>query len=180
MRVLKLISTWLSSAERWLIVMMLVVMVTLAFLQVILRNVFATGLFWADPFLRHMVLWIGFLGASLATQQERHINLDIVQRYLSPRVVNIIRVATNQFAGIVALLLANAGATFLASEIDSADVLLTIGSVEFPAWWFQVIIPVGFGLMSFRFFIKAIEHAVRVFRPDETVEPPINVPVINP
>jgi len=179
MNVIKSISGVLTFVERTTIVLLLFVMLLLAFLQVILRNIFSTGMLWADPFLRHLVLWIGFIGASLATQQEKHINIDLVTRFVSPRVTNIARVLTNLFAGIICTLLSKAGWTFLESEQSVGDILLTIGAMKFPAWWFQLIIPLGFALMSFRFLLCAIEHSIEAFNPPKKMPPITNVPTID-
>ena len=165
MKALRFLSSSLLYVERVLIVSLLGIMVLLAFLQVILRNYFSTGILWADPFLRHLVLWIGFLGASLATQQEKHINIDLITRFTSPRVTNVIRIITNLFAGIVCYILASAGLTFLKSEITAGGSLFSIGETVFHAWWFQVIIPVGFALMALRFFIRTLEHIIATTRP---------------
>ncbi len=164
MRILRTFSNALSIVERSVVVTLLSVMVLLAFLQVILRNYFSTGFLWADPFLRHMVLWVGFLGASLATQNEKHISMDILTRFASPKVANFVRILTNLFAATVCTILANAGWTFLKSEMQSGSSLLTIGSIEFPAWWFQVIIPAGFWLLTFRFTLRVVEHSYAAFR----------------
>lgn len=157
---------------------MLAVMILLAFLQVILRNVFSEGILWADPLLRHMVLWMGFLGASLATQKERHISIDLITRFLSPKKTHFTRIVTNLFAAGVCWFLTEAGWTFLQNERETGDILLTIGAQSFPAWWFQIIIPVGFGLMSFRFLINVIEHIIKAIRPTSQPEPTTNVPTI--
>lgn len=164
MRILRSFSNALSVVERSLVVTLLSVMVLLAFLQVILRNYFSTGFLWADPFLRHMVLWVGFLGASLATQNEKHISMDILTRYASPKVANIVRILTNLFAATVCTVLANAGWTFLKSEMQSGGYLLTIGSTEFPAWWFQVVIPACFCLLAIRFTLRVAEHLYAALR----------------
>lgn len=179
MNIIRSISNALSFLERTLIVLLLATMVVLAFLQVILRNMFSTGFFWADPFLRHAVLWIGFLGASLATQQEKHINIDLITRFVSPRLTNIVRIVTNAFAAAVCAFLCNAGWTFVASEQTTGDILLSINMMEFPAWWFQLIIPVGFGLMAFRFFIKILEHLIESFNPAAPSQHTTNVPTID-
>ena len=178
MKIINGINNLFSFIEKTIVVLFLSIMIVLAFAQVIMRNFFDTGLLWADPFLRHMVLWIGFLGASLATQQEKHINIDLVTRFFSPRNTNFVRIATNLFAAAVCFGLAKAGWTFLQSEIETGDILLTIGQKEFPAWWFQVIIPFGFGLMSFRFLLRTIEHIIRIF--DKSLPAPhsTNVPTI--
>ncbi len=178
MSVIRAISRALSWLEGLLIIIMLTVMVCLAFLQVVLRNFFSTGLLWADPFLRHLVLWIGLLGASLATAQEKHINLDVVTRFVSPRVGNIIKLITNLFAAAVTAFLAKAGWVFLQSEIESADTLFTIGQKAYPAWWFQLIIPIGFGLISLGFLVKMLEHVGEAIRPTPQAPPVVNVPTL--
>ena len=179
MKVIGAISSVLNLLERSLIVVLLGAMVLIAFTQVILRNVFSSGLLWADPFLRHLVLWIGFLGASLATQKEKHINIDILTRFAPPKVVNIVHIATNLFAGIVCYYLASAGWTFLLSEMESHEALFSVGSAEFPAWWFQTIIPLGFGLMSFRFLIRTLEHILEAIHPSGKVPLSTNVPTLD-
>ena len=178
MNVIRAVSRLLSKAETLLIVLLLGSMTALAFLQVILRNIFSTGILWADPFLRHLVLWVGFLGASQATRQEKHINLDILTRYTSPKMMNAFRIFTNLFAGSITALLARAGWVFLESEIESAETIFTIGRTNIPAWWVQLIIPIGFGLMAFRFFMRACEHGLELFHPTSTMEPAANVPTI--
>jgi C4-dicarboxylate transporter DctQ subunit len=180
MNVLKALEKGLLALERSAIVLILSMMILLAFLQVILRNFFSVGFLWADPLLRHAVLWVGFIGASIATRNEKHINIDLVTRYASPRVTNLLRIVTNLFAALVTALLAKAGWVFLQSEQLTADKLLTIGSADLPAWWFEIIIPAGFALISFRFLLKAADHVVRAFRRQETKEPNLHVPTIVP
>jgi TRAP-type C4-dicarboxylate transport system permease small subunit len=175
-RFINAVSNALSWIERSLLVLMLAVITLLAFLQVILRNVFSEGILWADPLLRHMVLWMGFLGASLATQKEKHITIDLMTRFFRPPLTHLIRIATNLFASGVCWFLSQAGWTFLQNERDSGDILFTIGSYNFPAWWFQIIIPIGFGLMTFRFLIAAIEHSVKAVRPTVEKERTSNSP----
>jgi TRAP-type C4-dicarboxylate transport system permease small subunit len=179
MKFLQAVSGALNFLERSLIVLLLGIMVILAFTQVILRNFFSSGLLWGDPFLRHLVLWIGFLGASIATQQEKHINIDLLTRFASPKIVNIFHIATNLFAGLVCYYLASAGWTFLVSEMEAHDALFSIGETAFAAWWFQTIIPAGFGLMSFRFFIRAIEHILEAIHPSGRKDFSTNVPTID-
>jgi len=178
MKILHAISNTFALIEKALAVFLLGIMVLLAFSQVILRNVFSTGFLWADPLLRHMVLWIGFLGASLATQQEKHITIDLITRFVTSKTRNIVRIVTNLLAGIVCAILAHAAWTFLSSEIETNDVLFTIGESSFPLWWFETIIPIGFALIAFRFILRAIEHVVERFNPTVPVPHGTNIPTI--
>lgn len=176
MKTLRTLNNALLVTERSLLVVLLSVMILLAFLQVILRNYFSTGFLWADPFLRHMVLWVGFFGASLATQKEKHINIDVITRFASPRSTNFVRIATNAFALIVCFALANAGWTFLRDEMESGSILLTFGTTEIPAWLFQSIIPFGFGLMAFRFGIRVLERVIEAYHPTKIDSMKTNLP----
>ncbi len=176
MKALRAFSRGLAAVEGGLTVLVLGVMVVLSFLQVILRNFFSTGILWVDPFLRHLVLWAGFLGASLATRQEKHINLETTTRFFSPRGVESARLATNLFACAVTLFLAQAGLTFVQSEMTSPEELFRIGETPFEAWWFETIIPAGFALMAFRFLIRSIEHIGGILHPPEAAERAENIP----
>jgi TRAP-type C4-dicarboxylate transport system permease small subunit len=176
MKVLDALSRALAWIEGTLTALLLGSMIVLAFLQVILRNFFSTGILWVDPFLRHMVLWVGFLGASLATRQEKHLNLDLITRLLPPRGVEMSRIVTNLFAALVTGFLAQAGWTFVVSEMASREELFRIGETSYPGWWFETVIPAGFALMAFRFSIRAVEHLIRSFHPPDSAETPPNIP----
>jgi TRAP-type C4-dicarboxylate transport system permease small subunit len=76
---------WLASLERTLVVLLLSGLLGLGLLQVIERNVLASGIFWADELLQHIVLWLGFLGASLATREHRHLSIDVLSHFLPTR-----------------------------------------------------------------------------------------------
>jgi C4-dicarboxylate transporter, DctQ subunit len=71
-----------AAAERALLVALLLLMLGLAVLQVVLRNAFSTGLEWSDVMVRHLVLWVGLLGASVAAKENRHLSVDIASRII--------------------------------------------------------------------------------------------------
>ena len=70
----------IDRVEQILLVILLSSMIVIAFFQIVLRNLFSTGLTWGDPLVRNLVLWIGFIGAALATREGKHINIDIVSQ----------------------------------------------------------------------------------------------------
>jgi TRAP-type C4-dicarboxylate transport system permease small subunit len=155
MKIIKLIDRMLNTIEGALLILMLSVMVLVAFGQVMLRNIFHTGITGADVLLRHLVLWIGFLGAAIATSEERHINIDALRRFLSPRIRSAVDVLTDLFAAVICFLLMNAARVFVESE-QSAGRMIFQG---IPSWYAQVIIPVGFGLLVVHFTLRAILRA---------------------
>lgn len=152
MKLLQRLDAALNKTEGALLILLLVVMLVLAFLQVVLRNFFSSGFLWADLVLRHLVLWIGFLGAALATSQERHISIDAVTRFLPPRLKHALRVVTNLFAAVVCYYLMTAAITFIESEAEAG----TTFYADIPNWYAGIIIPVGFGLLIIHFLIRVM------------------------
>ncbi len=160
MKFLCRVDGFLNRIEGALLITFLTVMVLMAFLQVVLRNVFSEGILWADILLRHLVLWVGFLGAALAASQERHISIDAFARMMTPRVRAGIRAVTNLFTIVVCYLLFDAALTFVQFEIEDQRELFS----GIPEWYSEIIIPVGFSLLIIHFAVRmivAIHEAVR-------------------
>ncbi|VAW60495.1 hypothetical protein MNBD_GAMMA11-458 [hydrothermal vent metagenome] len=61
----------------------LLLLLILALSQVILRNVFDTGFSDIDVISRHLVLFIAFMGAALATDSNQHIKVDCLNSIIS-------------------------------------------------------------------------------------------------
>lgn len=158
-RILKNIDSWISKFETVLLVVVLSTMVILAFLQVVLRNLFSEGILWGDTFLRHLVLWVGFLGASLATREKKHINIDLFTRFFKGKAKSFIVSIVNLFAAVVCWYLTSAAWTFVMDEKSFGTILFN----DIPAWYFQTIIPIGFLLMTFRFIVIFIENMIEIF-----------------
>lgn len=150
MKFLLRLDSILTRVEGWLVIALLSVMILLSFVQVVLRNAFSESLAWGDILLRHLVLWVGFLGAALATSNERHINIDALTRFLTPKLKHAVKIVTNLFAASICFLLFQASITFLSNEIS--DKSTVFGSV--PSIYSEIIIPVGFGLIIIHFLIR--------------------------
>lgn len=156
MTILRSLDRVFYKIEYGLLVVFLGSMVILAFMQVVLRNFFGTGIVWADTIVRHLVLWSGFVGAALASSEERHISIDALTKFLSTRTRTIVLIITSSFAAVVCYYLATAAWTYVLEEqANGGDLVLSI-----PTWVALLIIPVGYLLLAFHFLIKAIENAV--------------------
>lgn len=153
-KLLKFIDKSLGLVENAFIVAIVTVMVLLSFLQLVLRNFFDYGILWGDTFLRHLVLWVGFIGASLATRDEKHINIDLLGRITPKKYLPYLRIVIDLMTMLVCIFLARAGYVFLRYEIEANTILFN----NVPAWYFQLIIPLGFALIGFRFLLKILEQ----------------------
>lgn len=150
MKILARVDDVLTRIEGVLLVLFLSVMIVLSFVQVVLRNGFSESLLWGDILLRHLVLWIGFIGAALATSRDRHISIDALTRFLTPRRKAAAKIVTNLFAATVCYFLFQASVTFVGNEL--ADSSTVYGDI--PSIYSQIIIPVGFGLIIIHFLIR--------------------------
>lgn len=151
---------FLHHIEDALLVLLLLSMILLAFGQIILRNFFDTGFIWIDPLLRVMVLWIGMIGALVATRENKQISIDVLTRILPPLLKRISGIITRLFAATVAGLIAWHSTLFVIDE-------WTINNKAFsniPAWLLESIIPIGFGIIALRYLLEAFSDLYSVVR----------------
>jgi TRAP-type C4-dicarboxylate transport system permease small subunit len=160
-KTIRKIENILGFIENSLLVIFLTVTVVMAFLQVILREFWSTGIIWADVFLRHLVLWIGFLGAALAAKESRHFSINIITKRLPNLLQRIVQVFLHISATVVCYFLSVASASFVADEIKyNSQPLFTFMGKNVMPYYLEMIIPIGFGLIGLHFLIKAVEVAV--------------------
>ncbi|MCX7984115.1 MAG: TRAP transporter small permease [Bacteroidetes bacterium] len=154
MKFLKWFESLLTKCETILVVILLIVMLILGFTQVLLRNIFHSGIVWGDIVLRHLVLWIGFVGALLATTANKHISIDVFTRFLSPPHKLTIQILIDLFSALICTLLFHAALTFVTYEIDSQHTVYA----DIPSWYAQSIIPLGYGLLSLHFLLRIVSN----------------------
>jgi len=141
-------------AEDALLVLILAFMVVLAATQIILRNFFGGAILWAGPVLRVGVLWVGMIGAMVATRSDKQISIDAVSRFLPTRWKAWIRVVTDLFTAAVSAVVAWSALRLVLD--DRAAGVTVIASV--PVWICEAILPVAFGVIALRYALFAIRH----------------------
>ncbi len=165
MKYIKGFDTALSKVEGLFIIISLATMVVIAFAQVILRNFFSTGLMWADELTRHLVLWVGFIAACVATREGRHINIDILSRSLSGRSKLLVEAIINLATFSICLLLLRAAWHFVSVEKEFGEKVVTL---SLPVWSLEIIFPITFILISFRFGLKGLENIFKLASESKT------------
>ncbi len=139
-----------SALESALIVALLLMLVVVGVAQIVLRNASHRGLVWADPLMRHAVLWIGALGGSAATARMRHINIDVFGRLVPPRLRPWRRALVYGATAVTAWLLAVASWRLVLDE-------RAFGETAFagvPTWVTQAVLPWAFGVVAYRSLVN--------------------------
>lgn len=139
-------------AEDAVLVLILTAMIGLATAQIVLRNLFDVGFIWADEMLRMLVLWLAVAGAVAASRGDRHIHIDLLNRYLPDRAAQAVKIVVHFFTAAVSGVMAAYALAFVRTSREFGDVLL--GSV--PAWIPQAVLPVGFALIAWRYALFAL------------------------
>ena len=150
---IKNMGVWGQRIENGLLVLLLTVMILLASAQIFLRNFLDSGFTIGDELLRILVLWLAILGALAASRDERHIAIDALTRHFSPRLGRAVALFVCVFVATVCGLISRASFLLVKDAYVYHDTVL--GGQ--PAWVYQTILPIGFGLMSWRY----LTHAAR-------------------
>jgi TRAP-type C4-dicarboxylate transport system permease small subunit len=147
-------------AEDALLVALLTGLILLAAGQIILRNFFDVGFIWGDEALRMLVLWLAVAGAVAASRSDKHINIAVLDRFLPGRFGAAKDLVIHLFTAAVCGVVGWHGLLFVRTSHEFGDLLL--GQV--PAWILQMVLPVGFGLICYRYALFAVGDLRQLFR----------------
>lgn len=136
-----------QAAETTLLVVILTSMIVLAFAQIVMRNFFDLGLPWGDELLRLLVLWVAVAGAVAASRADKHINIAVLDRLLPSRLKNPALLLVHLFTAAICAVVTWFSLQFVLTSREYEDLIL--GKV--PAWWLQSVLPLGFGLITWRY-----------------------------
>jgi TRAP-type C4-dicarboxylate transport system permease small subunit len=138
--------------EDWLLVLMLSAMIGLACLQILSRNFFDVGFVWIDPFLRVLVLWLGLIGATVASRDNRHIRIDLLSRFFNKNTHRLLQSGVGFFSTFICLVIAWFGFAWI--EMDYHDGLTGVAGI--PAWMLEIVIPLSFALIGVRYLTMSV------------------------
>jgi TRAP-type C4-dicarboxylate transport system permease small subunit len=135
-----------NGVEIAVIALMLLALVVFGCAQILLRNAFNSGLLWADPLMRHLVLWLGALGAALASARMRHISVDSLSRLLPPSLLPLRRLIVYGVTAVAAYALMVATLRLIADERSYGEVAF----LGLRTWVLQLVLPIAFAMITYR------------------------------
>ncbi len=128
MQALRRFDDGIARGEGAIAAFVLLTMILLASLQAALRNLTYFDLQWAndalrelewiDQYLKKGTLWLAFLGASLATRDERHIAIDLLPKLLPEKGKLVLKGVAALAASVISFFLARA---FWAAVLVNAE-----------------------------------------------------------
>jgi len=123
------------------------------FQAVVLRYLANYAFSWSEEVVRYSIVWLVFLGGSIAARRGAHISMDILVVYLPPRVrLFVLGVASALAAGFT-LVTAYYGVLLTAAIWQYGQ---RSPAAEIPMALPFAAIPVGCALMAARFFLTSL------------------------
>jgi TRAP-type C4-dicarboxylate transport system permease small subunit len=152
-----MILRWVEDA---ILVGLLLLMIVLAVTQIFLRNLFSAGIVWSDIMVRILVLWVGLIGAMVASRQDNHIAIDLLDRYLPERAKLYTDVVVRLFTALICMIVAYYSLLFV--QMEFADGGMAFARV--PTWLCEAIIPFSFTVMSLRYFLLSFVNFKKIVK----------------
>lgn len=137
-----------EQAEDLFLVMFFLLMLAMAILQIVARNLFGMSWSWVEPVGRHAVLWIALLASMIGSRTNEHLQINLMQHYLPPLWALRLNRFICSLASVMLWLLAWHSLRLVLDEYQySYPMFLNISS-----WVPMVIMPIAFAVMALRYF----------------------------
>lgn len=118
------------------------------------------GLVWSQTLALALTLWLGFVGASLAAHERRHLALDIGSKLWPPSVAAKIAAVGHFVTAAFCLLILYLGYRSTIQHIELWQATDhaggTLSGTAIPKWFAALAIPYGSLLLAFRFGLEGV------------------------
>jgi C4-dicarboxylate transporter, DctM subunit len=136
----------LHRVEDGLAAVALGVMVVLPLAEILLRHFAGTGIRGSIPFVQHLVLWVGFLGAALAAREGTMLALATGTFLPAGRARDWADTFAATVAAAVSTMLCVGAFELVMSEREAGTVI----AAGVTTWMAQTVLPLAFGLIALR------------------------------
>jgi C4-dicarboxylate transporter, DctM subunit len=133
--------------ERGATVVLTLAMVLLPVLEIVLRLIRGRGLDGSGKYVQHAMVWLGFVGAVIATRDGHHVGLSTGTFIKAGRRKTITGLLSHVVSSVTCMVLALAAYKVVKANAEGSDMLA--GGI--PVWWSEVIVPVAMVAMALRF-----------------------------
>lgn len=147
---------WLDrNFEEKLLVILLIVTVTLTFIQVVMRYIFHNSLAWSEELARYLFLYLIWIGAAYAVKREQHLRIEIILN-------RIPKEKLKTFENFIYFIWLGFSVFLFISSLNMTMDVFASGqlspAMRIPMGYAYISIPLGTGLMCFRIIQKILEN----------------------
>ncbi len=140
----------LIMAENGIILSLLLALIIISVVQILMRNLFGSGILWVEEFIRIAVLWIALVGAMIGSRNNQHIAIDLITHYLPEHYYRHLKTFTNFACGLICLIIAYHSLLFVQMEWEDGGLAFSI----VPNWLCVSILPIAFLIIACRYLLS--------------------------
>lgn len=150
---MKKILKMLDNMEENILSLLLPIMCIVIFVATFCRYTKIVTISWAEEFARYCMVWIIFLGISVAAKKGEHFFVSALVFALPKKIQNIVAILK-----IVLLMGFNGFVGFYCIKIIENQMMMeqVTPSLKWPMWIIYMAIPIGLSLMAIRYMIHTI------------------------
>jgi len=141
----------LSALEDGIASLALAAMVVLPIAEIVVRRLFGVGIPGSGPFVQHLTLWIGFLGAAIAAREGKLLSLATGTFIPEGRPRQIASAFASAVAAGISTILAWGAVQLVISEREVGSII----AAGVPTWVGELALPIGFTLIALRLAWRA-------------------------
>ena len=134
--------------EKWLAILLLLIMFILTFGQFVARYFFNTGYAWVPEVVVLACINLALVAASTGVKSGVHISVDVIVKLFPIKFQNYSYIFANLCGVILYLFMCYLTGKFVLFFKHSGHISIT---TEIPMWIFIVYIPVAFFMMAFHY-----------------------------
>ncbi|MCX5777031.1 MAG: TRAP transporter large permease subunit [Candidatus Firestonebacteria bacterium] len=123
---------------------LLFAMALIPVIEMVFRKLLNTGIAGSIVYVQHLTLWVGFVGAIIATRDKRHLTITSLDEYLPETGKKVAEIFRNFMSTAICFALFLASVQLVRSESIT-------GNLAIPTWIMELILPIGFIIMALRF-----------------------------
>ncbi len=166
-RVFASVDEWVHRAERFLLCLVLILMIAVVFADFAMREMRVGGLAWSKAAATYAMVWVGFLGASLATRSRKHLKVDASEKIIPKRFRMHMAGLVGLIAALFCFYLAYLGGIVVHDSMVSGK---KSPVMDLRIWVVQAAIPFSCTLMGLRFLLQ--DAAGNLYRIVKGLPPP--------
>jgi len=139
---------WIEKLEEYLLAVLLAVMVSITFTQVIARYIFNYSFVWALEVTTVLFAWLIFIGMSYGVRVGSHIGVDALVRSLGPKAARIVGSIAALLCIVYSVIVTIGGYQYV-KKMHEVGILMQDVPIE--QWIPRLVLPIGFSLLALRF-----------------------------
>ncbi len=157
----------LNTCIKGLTIAVLSIITLMVSVEVFLRYLFGASLYVTEEFTRYALVWMVFLGASVAIRENYHFRMEILVDRFRGRSRAALDLAAHLLLAVFLVFLIVQGIEALSFQFEQI-----IPTLNISMFWFYLALPVGGGLMFLNLLPKIWENVQIVSGRCEP--PPVN------